>query len=61
MKNIIVEKRNRIGIVTVNRPNDLSSMKCENRKELAIAFEELDLDDDEYVLILSGSPVKYSV
>ena len=46
MKNIIVEKRNRIGIVTVDRPNELNSMNSETRKELAIAFEELDLDDD---------------
>ena len=46
MKNITVEKRNRIGIVTVNRPNELNSMNSETRKELANAFEELDLDDD---------------
>ena len=51
MKNIIVEKRNRIGIVTVNRPNELNSMNSETRKELAIAFEELDLDDDVNVSI----------
>ena len=48
MKNIIVEKRNRIGIVTVNRPNELNSMNSETRKELAIAFEELDLDAVSY-------------
>ena len=58
MKNIIVEKRNRIGIVTVNRPNELNSMNSETRKELAIAFEELDLDDDVNVSILTGSPGK---
>ena len=56
MKNIIVEKRNRIGIVTVNRPNELNSMNSETRKELAITFEELDLDDDVNVSILTGSP-----
>ena len=58
MKNIIVEKRNRIGIVTVNRPNELNSMNSETRKELAIAFEELDLDDDVNVSILTGLPGK---
>ena len=58
MKNITVEKRNRIGIVTVNRPNELNSMNSETRKELAIAFEELDLDDDVNVSILTGSPGK---
>ena len=58
MKNIIVEKKNRIGIVTVNRPNELNSMNSETRKELAIAFEELDLDDEVNVSILTGTPGK---
>ena len=51
MKNIIVEKRNRIGIVTVNRPNELNSMNSETRKELAIAFEELDLYKDKVKML----------
>ena len=58
MKNIIIEKKNRIGIVTVNRPNELNSMNSETRNELAIAFEELELDDEVNVSILTGSPGK---
>ena len=58
MKNIIVEKKNRIGIVTVNRPKELNSMNSETRKELATAFEELELDDDISVSILTGAPGK---
>ena len=56
MKNIIVEKKNRIGIVTVNRPNELNSMNSETRRELATAFEELDMDDEINVSI----PVSYT-
>ena len=58
MKNITVEKKNKIGIVTVNRPKELNSMNSETRKELASAFEELDMDNDVYVSILTGSPGK---
>ena len=58
MKHIIVEKKNRIGIVTVNRPNELNSMNSETRRELATAFEELDMDDEINVSILTGSPGK---
>jgi len=58
MKNITVEKEDKIGIVTVNRPKELNSMNSETRKELASAFEELDLDDEVNVSILTGSPGK---
>ena len=58
MKNITVEKKNQIGIVTVNRPKELNSMNSETRKELALAFEELDLDDNINVSVLTGSPGK---
>ena len=58
MKNITVEKKNQIGIVTVNRPKELNSMNSETRKELALAFEELELDDNISVSVLTGSPGK---
>ena len=58
MKNITVEKKNQIGIVTVNRPKELNSMNSETREELASAFEELDLDENINVSILTGSPGK---
>jgi enoyl-CoA hydratase len=58
MKNITVEKKNQIGIVTVNRPKELNSMNSETRKELALAFEELELDDNINVSVLTGSPGK---
>ena len=58
MKNITVEKKNQIGIVTVNRPKELNSMNSETREELASAFEELDLDENVNVSILTGSPGK---
>jgi len=58
MKNITIEKKNQIGIVTVNRPKELNSMNSETRKELATAFEKLDMDNDVHVSILTGSPGK---
>ena len=61
MKNIIVEKRNRIGIVTVNRPNELNSMNSETRKELANAFEELDLDYKKHIKIIGKINIKWII
>jgi len=58
MKNITVEKKNQIGIVTVNRPKELNSMNSETRKELATAFEKLDKDEEVHVSILTGAPGK---
>jgi enoyl-CoA hydratase len=58
MENITVEKKGQIGIVTVNRPKELNSMNSETRKELATAFEELELDKEVNISILTGSPGK---
>ena len=58
MENITVEKKGQIGIVTVNRPKELNCMNSETRKELATAFEELELDKEVNISILTGSPGK---
>ena len=39
-----VKTKDHICSLILNRPNELNSMNSETRKELAIAFEELDLD-----------------
>ena len=58
MKNITIEKKGNIAIVTVNRPKELNSMNAETRKELALAFETLDEDNDVKVSILTGAKGK---
>ncbi len=58
MVNILEEKRDRIGIITVNRPEQLNSMNSETRKEMADSFEKMDNDPQIAVAILTGSPGK---
>ena len=58
MANILEEKRNRIGIITVNRPDQLHSMNAETRSEMADSFEKMDNDPKIAVVILTGSPGK---
>ena len=58
MANILEEKRDRIGIITVNRPNQLNSMNSETRGEMADSFEKMDNNPQIAVVILAGSPGK---
>ena len=58
MANILEEKRDRIGIITVNRPEQLNSMNSETRREMADSFEKMNNDPQIAVVILTGSPGK---
>ena len=41
MKNITIEKKGNIAIVTVNRPKELNSMNAETRKELVAGTDQM--------------------
>ena len=58
MANVLVEKRGKIGIVTVNRPEQLNSMNSATRGEMAKAFETMEEDADVSVVILTGASGK---
>ena len=58
MANILEEKRDRIGIITVNRPEQLNSMNSKTRSEMANSFEKMDNDPQIGVVILTGAPGK---
>ena len=58
MSNVLVEKRNKIGIITVNRPEQLNSMNSETRSEMAKSFEAMERDSDVSVVILTGATGK---
>ena len=44
MENMLIEKNGKIGIVTVNRPQQMNSMNSLTRSELAEAFNLLEND-----------------
>ena len=53
--NVIVEKGNGLGQITINRPKKLNALNKETITELSIAFKLLDDDKEVKVIILTGS------
>jgi len=58
MANVLVDKRGKIGVVTVSRPEQLNSMNSATRSEMAEAFETMEEDADVSVVVLTGASGK---
>lgn len=58
INNVILEKEGKIAIVTLNRPKALNALNSETLKELDIVIDELEKDDNIYVVILTGAGEK---
>ena len=54
-KNLLYEKTDGIGIVTVNRPKVLNALNSEVFTELYELFQTIEDDPDARVVILTGS------
>ena len=54
-KNIIFEKKNGIGYVTVNRPEALNALNDSVIEELDSVFRAIDRDDEVRVVIITGA------
>jgi 2-(1,2-epoxy-1,2-dihydrophenyl)acetyl-CoA isomerase len=52
---ILVEKKDRIGKITLNRPDKLNAWMAEMREEVGAALEELAEDDSIRVVITTGA------
>jgi enoyl-CoA hydratase/carnithine racemase len=59
-KTILVEKKNHVAILTLNRPEKLNAMNLELKNELCHALNELDADDDVRVAIMTGAGKAFS-
>src|SRR5581483_4299691 len=55
---ILVERDERVGIVTLNRPKELNALNFQLVKELADALEEFDRDEAIGCIILTGAGEK---
>ena len=53
-KNILVERREAIAVLTVNRPRALNALNTETLIELEQALREIESDDSVRVLIITG-------
>src|SRR5216684_3125949 len=52
---ILVERNERIGIATLNRPKELSALRTQLLGELAAALEEFDRDEEIRCIIITGA------
>ena len=57
-ENILLEKRGRIALVTINRPEKLNALNIKTRQELAEALDELRSDDSVRVVVITGAGEK---
>lgn len=53
-ENVIVEKDDSIAVLTLNRPQQLNALSYSLVKDLSLAMQELDHDDDVRVMIVTG-------
>ena len=54
-ENIIVERKDSVGIITLNRPKALNALSADLTRELEVALRDLDNDDAIGCMILTGS------
>ncbi len=54
-ENLLVERRDGIGFVTVNRPEKMNALNIQTRRELLDAFEELRSDESVRVAVITGA------
>jgi len=52
---VLVERRDGVGLVTLNRPEKLNALSSELVDELASAVQELDTDDVIGAIVLTGA------
>src|SRR6185503_2841949 len=58
MENVLIEKRGRVAIVTINRPDKLNALNIATRSEILAAFDDLAGDDEIRVVIITGAGEK---
>lgn len=57
-KNLLVDIKDKIAVVTINRPDKLNALNNETLSELHSLFNILKYDENVYVIILTGSGEK---
>src|SRR3977135_1357083 len=52
---LLVERRNRVAIITINRPDKRNALNIKTREEGAAVLEELRADDSVGVVVIPGA------
>ena len=53
-KNIVLQKEDKVAVLTISRPKALNALNTETLKELDLAIDEIANDDQIYAVILTG-------
>lgn len=59
-ENILLEQRERIGFITINRPEKLNAINVAVKNEIYQALSELEQDDNVLVVIMTGAGRAFS-
>lgn len=59
-ENILVERRGRVGLVTLNRPEALNALNKATMDELVAAVTAMDVDPEVGAVVLAGSPKAFA-
>ena len=59
-KTILIEKKNRLAILTFNRPEKLNAVDVQVKREVSQALSELEADNDVRVVIMTGAGRAFS-
>ncbi|HKQ76451.1 MAG TPA: enoyl-CoA hydratase-related protein [Blastocatellia bacterium] len=57
-ENVLLERRGRIALITINRPDKLNALNIATRKELADTLDELRNDEEVRVAVITGAGEK---
>ncbi|MEQ8154896.1 MAG: short-chain-enoyl-CoA hydratase [Clostridiaceae bacterium] len=58
LKNVTLEKKERVAVVTINRPKALNALNSQTLKDLDTVIAELEKDKDVYAVILTAAGEK---
>ena len=60
-KTVIVEQKERVGVITLNRPEAMNTFSSEMAKELNQALIQFDNDKEVRVVVIKGAGKAFSV
>jgi enoyl-CoA hydratase len=58
LENVLIEKRGRVAIVTINRPDKLNALNIATRSDILAAFDQLEKDEEVRVVVVTGAGEK---
>ena len=58
LENVLIDKRGRVAIVTINRPDKLNALNIATRSDILAAFDQLEKDEEVRVVVVTGAGEK---